>query len=216
VSDKAKRDRPKPKKEGNDTEKKMKKATHKGHCQVCGAIQKIKNNGSNSLFTHGFTKTNGWWNQNECFGSGHKALEVSNDIIQESIGRAYDKRDKLQEQIVAQEEETADLVVHVLWSDKWDNVHRTRAKVINYEYKVKNYIREGDVHSFSYQAQLPNGEIKLLKLPNKSFKTEAECIKTIREKEILRLSNLIAQIHEYAKHQAEVDNNWSAKPLIEI
>ena len=194
----------------------MKQSTHKGTCQVCGAVQKIQNNGSSNVFIHGFTKTNGWWNQNECFGSGHKALEVSCDMVENSIARAYDQRDKLRDQASAQEEETADLIAYVPWADKWNDVHWLRGTVVSHQYEVNHYIQDGDVHSFAYQVKLPNGEIQERVSSNRDFKTEDECLYTFREKEINRLSKIIAEINEYAQHQSEVIDNWVEKPLIKI
>ena len=195
----------------------MKKSINKGTCQVCGAVQKIKNNGSSNVFMHGFTKTNGWWNQNECFGSGHKALEVSCDIVEDSIARAYDQRDRLTDQVTAQEEETADIIVYRPVADKWHDVTWMRATVISHHYEVNHYTQQGDVETFTYQIKLPNGEIHDKKMLNHSgFKTEEECLKVFRVKEINRLSKIIAEINEYAQHQSEVIDNWVAKPLIKI
>jgi hypothetical protein len=199
----------------------MKKSINKGTCQVCGAVQKIQNNGLNqNVFIHGFTKTNGWWNQNECFGSGHKALEVSCDMVENSIARAYDQRDRLRDQVTAQEETSADLIVYRPVADKWHDVHWMRGAVVSHQYEVNHYIQQGDVHTFTYQVKLPNGEVHectdAYDNPNKHFRTEAECFKVLRATEINRLSKIITEINEYAQHQSEVINNWVAKPLIKI
>ena len=51
---------------------------------------------------------------------------------------------------------------------------------------------------------------------NTNFRTEAECLQYFRDVEIKKLNREINEMHEYAKAQSEVLDNWVAKPLITI
>ena len=57
------------------------KATHKGHCQVCGAQQKLPNG---VLSQHGYTVDWGFFN-GVCQGAKHLPYEQSCDLVKESI-----------------------------------------------------------------------------------------------------------------------------------
>ena len=88
-------------------ENKMKTSIQKGHCQVCGSVQRIHNNGTNKIFNHGFTRSGGfgYWTSAPCWGSSHQALEISCDIVEDTIARAYDIIEKIEVRVTAQEEE---------------------------------------------------------------------------------------------------------------
>jgi len=62
------------------------KATHKGHCQVCGAQQKLP---SGVLSQHGYTVDWGFFS-GVCGGAKHLPYEQSCDLVKESIGWAED------------------------------------------------------------------------------------------------------------------------------
>lgn len=64
----------------------MTKATHKGTCQCCGAIQKITRG---KLARHGYTLTFGW-QAGTCRGSGRLPFEQSIDLVEDYIKTAED------------------------------------------------------------------------------------------------------------------------------
>jgi hypothetical protein len=68
-----------------------KKATHTGHCQVCGHHQKLPNG---LLSLHGYTKTWGFFN-GTWYGAGHLPFEKSKDLIEGAIKRETENRDRL-------------------------------------------------------------------------------------------------------------------------
>jgi len=70
----------------------MKKATHKGHCQVCGNEQKLPNG---VLSQHGYTVQ---WNmfQGVCWGAGKLPFEKDISLIEGAIERATAERDRLE------------------------------------------------------------------------------------------------------------------------
>lgn len=60
------------------------KATHSGHCQACGRLQKLPNG---RLSKHGYTVTHGFFS-GTCPGSDRLPFEVSCDYVAETIARA--------------------------------------------------------------------------------------------------------------------------------
>jgi hypothetical protein len=62
----------------------MKKATHSGHCQLCGNLQKMPNN---RLSKHGYTVEHGYFS-GVCRGAGHLAFETSFALVLDEIANA--------------------------------------------------------------------------------------------------------------------------------
>jgi len=60
------------------------KATHYGHCQICGSRQLLP---SNVLAKHGYTTRWGFFS-GVCPGSGFKPFEQATNLIEDSIARA--------------------------------------------------------------------------------------------------------------------------------
>jgi len=107
-----------------------KKATHVGHCQWCGSLQKLP---GGVLAKHGYTTRHGWF-QGTCHGSGHLPYELSCGLIQASIDstRAHIRRTEAEiEQEAAVDPTTA--------TSTWFNVYqkelssRTRGAVYLWE-----------------------------------------------------------------------------------
>ena len=72
------------------------KATHKGHCQYCNALQKLPNG---VLSNHGYTVEYNFFN-GICFGSGRLPYEQSCDLIADSIRYAITRKEELNAEIV--------------------------------------------------------------------------------------------------------------------
>lgn len=69
----------------------MQKATHRGHCQVCNAIQKLP---EDRLSLHGYTvQSRGWggWFSGSCHGSHALPFERDKKLVVESIKRAREQ-----------------------------------------------------------------------------------------------------------------------------
>jgi hypothetical protein len=62
----------------------MAKATHYGHCQVCGSRQKLP---GGLLAKHGYTTRWGFFS-GTCHGSGHLPFELDTSLIEAAIERA--------------------------------------------------------------------------------------------------------------------------------
>lgn len=59
------------------------KATHSGHCQICGSQQKLP---SGNLSKHGYTVRWGFFS-GTCNGAGHPPFEQSKDLIEGAIAK---------------------------------------------------------------------------------------------------------------------------------
>jgi hypothetical protein len=59
-------------------------ATHKGHCQICGSLQKLP---KGRLSLHGYTVAHGFFS-GVCSGARHLPFELSCDLIKNAIERA--------------------------------------------------------------------------------------------------------------------------------
>lgn len=69
----------------------MAKATHSGHCQVCGCSQKLPNG---VMSKHGYTVEYGWFN-GVCPGAGQLPYEQSCEMVKRSIVMATEHKDRL-------------------------------------------------------------------------------------------------------------------------
>ena len=67
------------------------KAIHRGHCQVCGACQKLP---GDVLAKHGYTTRCGFF-EGVCLGSGHLPFEQDTTLIEDAIFRARVKAETL-------------------------------------------------------------------------------------------------------------------------
>ena len=72
----------------------MAKATHYGHCQCCGALQKLP---SGLLSNHGYTVEHGWF-EGVCYGARHLPFEQSKDLIEGLIKRAQERAQELRKE----------------------------------------------------------------------------------------------------------------------
>lgn len=73
----------------------MKKATHQGHCQVCGNIQKLP---GGLLAAHGYTvegRGMGGYFSGTCWGSHHQPYQESCELVKDSIARATTAMNRL-------------------------------------------------------------------------------------------------------------------------
>lgn len=69
------------------------KATHKGHCQICGRMHKV-NVKTGRLANHGYTKAMGFFS-GSCFGAEELPLEKSRNRILEAVRDAESQVERL-------------------------------------------------------------------------------------------------------------------------
>lgn len=73
------------------------RATHKGHCQICGACQKLP---AGLLSKHGYTTRWGFF-EGVCPGSGHPPFEEDISLIEGAIARATEEAARVEERAAA-------------------------------------------------------------------------------------------------------------------
>tara|TARA_R100000951_G_scaffold49523_1_gene41843 strand:+ start:4254 stop:4943 length:690 start_codon:yes stop_codon:yes gene_type:complete len=207
-------------------EKNMNKSTHKGHCQVCGSIQRL-HNGTNKIYNHGFTRSGGfgYWTSAPCWGSNHQALEISCDIVEDTMARAYDVIAKIKDRVTAEQEETTHIKWYILGTDGKHNIKKYDGKVTDYNYEVKTYGNGSTIYTFNFLVTPYNGmdsvwkEFKNQSYGKEKFQkvwTEAECLQYFRDVEIKKLNAEIAEMYAYAEAQSQVLDSWVVKPLIKV
>jgi hypothetical protein len=187
----------------------MKQSTHKGTCQVCGAVQKIQNNEFNTnVFTHGFTKREGWWMNDECFGSSHKALEVSCSKVEEAIRRASVSRKNLQADLLSQVKPTSPMktVLRFYVKGQGTVAYPSTCK------KVEEVKHENGA-TFTNITWLKNDGSEHIA---EEFGTIEKVEQKYRDLEIKKLKRQVNDVSGYISDQEEVLANWVAKPLIKI
>jgi hypothetical protein len=89
----------------------MAKATHRGHCQACGAFHKV-NAKTGGLAQHGYTTKWGFFS-GTCSGSNWKPIEVSSKLIEVCIEEAIEHHAKLSEDADKVEAGTAGKFVYI-------------------------------------------------------------------------------------------------------
>lgn len=70
------------------------KATHAGHCQVCGARQMLP---GGTLAKHGYTTRWGFFS-GVCSGSGHLPFEQDTSLIEQAVARALAQAESLRQE----------------------------------------------------------------------------------------------------------------------
>src|SRR4051812_45222720 len=73
----------------------IKKATHAGHCQVCGHLQRLP---GDRLSKHGYTVQLGCF-QGTCFGSEHLPFQKDISLIERAIEQATQHQSRLEKRI---------------------------------------------------------------------------------------------------------------------
>lgn len=97
----------------------MARATHSGHCQACGRLQKLP---EGSLSLHGYTVAHGFF-AGTCEGSRQLPFEVSRDYVGWMIKRA-EAALVVEEKMAAEYRADASKVVTVSVYDRTANRHR--------------------------------------------------------------------------------------------
>ncbi|MGI9348705.1 MAG: hypothetical protein ACR2OP_02645 [Amylibacter sp.] len=188
----------------------MSKSTHKGHCQVCGAFQKL-HNGTNEIYNHGFKRSGhyGYWTSAQCWGSHYEPIEISNSIVEESLRRA--KVDiKMYAQDIEAQLDMTDPIVTIKWhkpSQRGLTVHMSKIEDISDD-PEDPFID----NKFEVTWEFPNGDTKSEILTG----TEYEIKEKYCSAEIRKIEFKVSKIKSYITKQEENLHNWVAKPLIKI
>lgn len=102
----------------------MSAATHKGHCQICGNLQKLP---SGKLAKHGYTTRWGFFS-GTCNGAGFLPFEQSTDRIEAAIAAARNRALGLRGQAIAVEDTTSAVWVLERKPATWERGNRHGAQ----------------------------------------------------------------------------------------
>lgn len=195
------------------------KATHKGHCQVCGHLQKLP---KSKLSKHGYTTRCGFF-EGVCFGAEHLPFEQDKSLIETAIRQAKERAVALSEQATAVEASTdPNNVVYraFLEGNKWERGYRLLAgrveereeiiAITGYKYKSVWFLSSSPVMIRSvmtpYAQRLRLAGIHDIK----------SAVETLNASEAWRLRKLVAEAESYIKWQQDRIKDWKPQPLIEI
>lgn len=176
------------------------KATHLGHCQVCGRRQMLPNG---QLAKHGYTVEYGWFN-GTCYGSGNLPIELDFKLVEDSIARTEIHIKDLEEKIK-------------YWST--DTSPKTYCEVkgqtgiwVWQEVELVLYHKPNLTHPyFKFVNPLNNKEVEI---PFLAVKTLPEAVAIFNEKYVKHLQRLVSSLKNYIESQKNRIENWHEKPLI--
>lgn len=179
----------------------MRKATHKGHCQVCGSLQMLPNG---ELAKHGYTVDFGVFN-GTCFGAGYLPFEQDISLIEHAIEKAEKQVTHLQSQVKAREGATnPNDVFHSIY-----DYYLGRNSRGSYRVFPGRVVMEGQhqpVFEYTYNSQQKRYRL--------NFGTLENTVRSLNEEHLHRLNESIKQATDYIKWQQERIQGWQPQPLI--
>lgn len=194
----------------------MAKATHKGTCQCCGAVQKLPNG---VLSKHGYTVDWGYFN-GTCSGAGSLPFEKSKDLVDSFIDSAKRQIERIKEEI----EETAKSTdPTAVWFYKYTPATYSTKSSYRWEKRglVLNPNWQPDDPRWKAWAWEEKDEDK--RSVNRGSTGIGDMADNIEDavrfenaKYIKALERRIKGISDYIKWQEERIENWEEKDLIEL
>lgn len=185
----------------------MKAATHWGTCQVCGRRQKLPDG---RIAKHGYTIAHGW-QEGTCEGSGHLPLQISCDLVAESIERARAHAERLTGQVAKLRRPATEPQG---WTQK--TLYRGRTKFaipalvdIKTDAEGRPYYTEED--GYSGRPRTVSG----LQLSYR-IKTDLDMANHLNGSYAALLERKLPQIAAYIEHQTEVVRTWAPSELVPI
>jgi len=189
------------------------KATHKGTCQCCGAMQKLPNG---VLSNHGYTVDWGMFN-GTCQGAGHKPFEKSTDLIESFINQAKAQIENLNNEISEVSNSTD---VKSVWYRKY--IPATYSKQAHYVWEKRGLLLD-KVYSERFTSwkwdSLPTDtkDVNRGKTGVGDHKPNPDdAVKFENEKYTAMLSKKVQGIEGYIQWQEERISGWTEQPLQEI
>lgn len=192
------------------------KATHNGHCQVCGRKQKLPNG---KLAKHGYKVANYGFFNGTCFGSENLPFEQDKTLVEQSIAWAYEQaesNDRRAEEIRA----SLDTVwVHEynkskVWGRGGNYVWRELPVAeVKLGYNTTWTGQDGKQQSTSVYDCFWN------KAENRKYTPEEQqvaYVKYLNDKRALEFNQTAKQLRSYAKDQERRLEGWKPQPLEEI
>lgn len=185
----------------------MKAATHYGTCQACGHLQKLP---EGRIAKHGYTVEHGFFD-GECFGSGHLPLQISCDLVKESIPRA-------EMQIETISKRVAKLRVPATEPKGWvmKTIYHGRKQMsmpVEVDIQVGPDGRPFYVYEEPYyRAKRRVDAIQL----SYQIKTDLDMANHLNGGFATRLERQIPAIREYIAGQKQIVENWKPTELIPV
>lgn len=175
------------------------KAEAWGTCQVCGNFQKLP---GNNLSTHGYTIQWGFFS-GVCYGSHHLPLQVSCEMVKQSIVDVTDRRNGTLQYI--------DKLTKSPLADKaWINLKVQIGRVSDWTWRELSVGKDEKGYFYTF-------EDKTVYFPfYESAKSLADLIKSKNEGYVHFLRERVRQMDGYLAHQTEVVKNWKPTPVIPI
>jgi len=184
------------------------KATNKGTCQCCGAIQKLPNG---KLSKHGYTVDWGMFS-GTCQGAGELPFEQSTDLIEKFINQSKFHITKLNEEI----EKTALLVdADAVWFNRY--VPATYSYKSHYVWEKRGIILEKGINYSHWKWERLETDTKDVNrgsvgIGNGESLIE-DAVKYENAKYIKSLKNKIDGVSKYIQWQEGRIVDWKEEPL---
>lgn len=182
----------------------MRKATHQGHCQVCGHFQKLPNG---RMAKHGYNVQFGFFS-GTCSGSDYLPFELSIDRIERAIAEVTETKSRLQASIVNLNEQqpTDKIWVNQYFPATWEFRHSYHVwgqleVVVNQAGEYSYLDRKGEPEPF-YRSGIMGD---LQKACNDQALRYAQ-----------HLAQQVNQIDEYVFWQRDRIKDWKASDLIPL
>jgi hypothetical protein len=170
-----------------------------GTCQICGSTQKAH---PHRIAKHGYTIRYGW-QMGECYGSGAKPYEISNDRILEAIERAKRYIEQTKAQIATLKadpyEKDGTIFANVKYG-RYDSEYVVRRVTLLLNEKGQIEAKDMD-------------EKRVFLRDTGNAKTVAEAARAIADAQIFMLRSSIAQTNESIPYMQKRYDNWKAAEL---
>lgn len=200
------------------------KAKFQGECQVCGRTQKLPHD---HLSKHGYTTRCGFF-EGTCYGAGHPPFEQSKDLVEDSIKRAEEKKEELQQDknyfLTSTDNENLVFNAYDDWSKggKWFRKAGYRLIVGKVEERKRTIgsSETGRALTFSdffFIAELPEGRHYETRLRfGCQGNTIESVVKFLNAQEAERLQRKIEEVSSYISWQKRRIKDWKKKPLTPV
>lgn len=189
-------------------------ATHSGHCQCCGRLQKLP---GDVLSKHGYTVEHGFFS-GVCRGAGYKPFEVSCDQVVRYIAEAEAHVAHLEAWIT---ELTTPATENRAWVRNYEGLMRPSYVWRQVEIIATPSTIAGSTHvSFSYMAPGTRGRDNVShRIEGYSVdyaKTTLEAVTKLNEAKARSVAAEVVQMRRYIAWQQERVSSWTPAPLLPV
>lgn len=187
------------------------KATHDGHCQLCGRLQRLP---KGMLAKHGYTKEWGFFS-GTCPGSDHLPFEQSRDLIAGALERVahsikglQDSATYLRTEPVKDAMARAEVYVRTAYGRQWltGEVKLTEKQIGQND--------DGPIIIRNFVLATVSGEYKLEGYSHGYPETVEAMVKALREKEAKHHDRQAAELEKYRVWLVARNKDWKPAPLI--